>query len=218
MRIPFTDHHIQDKIIFKLVNGKTRFSELVPDEMEHSLFMYHMKKLISAGVVEKDGQQYRLTMEGAKKYNARYRLAKPLRQPTLLIQFLVLDEDQVLLSRRTILQENLNEYMLPGGAHSFLSSSRKCAGQIAKTRGLHLGDFFATVETIAPARTFHGLIDVYLAEQVTEDISDQSHELVWMPVKDVLAMDFNKAGSAPFIVRQYKQGSSSSHLTNVISI
>lgn len=205
MTMPFTDHHIQDKIIGALVTGEQRFSDLVPPDMEHSLFMYHMRKLTKQGIVEKDDQIYRLTLKGAQLYNARYQLDKPLNYPRALIQFLVIRDGSVLLSRRTTAIANqLNEYMLPGGAHFFLAPSRTAASRIARTRGLKAGEFVGSLETIAPRRSYHGLIDIYTAEHV-RDIAkpDTEYAFVWLPLEEVAAMDFDRAGSAPHISARY---------------
>lgn len=202
--MPFTDHHIQDKIIASLVVGEQRFSGLVPEGMEHSLFMYHMRKLTKQGLVEKDGQTYHLTLKGAQLYNSRHQLGKPLNYPRALIQFLVIKDDQILLSRRTTaLADRLNEYMLPGGIHYFLAPSRTAAGSIARARGLQLGDYLGCLETIAPDREYHGLIDIYEATCVTDIVKPQAeHELVWQPLETVAAMNFDKAGSASQIARR----------------
>lgn len=200
----FTDHHLQDKIIAALVTGEQRFSDLVPANIEHSLFMYHMRKLIKQGIVEKDDQIYRLTLKGAQLYNARYHLGKPLDYPRALIQFLVVRDGKVLLSRRTTaIAEQLNEYMLPGGLHYFLAPSRTAAGQVARSRGLAAGEFLGTLETIAAKREYHGLIDIYTAEQVGEKRQSSEFELVWLPLAEVAAMTFDQAGSAPHIVKRY---------------
>jgi ADP-ribose pyrophosphatase YjhB (NUDIX family) len=60
------DHHIQRKIVYRLaLTPSLRFTELKPDTLENKLFTYHLKKVISAGLVEKnkDGR-YALTSEG----------------------------------------------------------------------------------------------------------------------------------------------------------
>jgi hypothetical protein len=218
MTMPFTDHHLQDKIIAALVDDKKRFSDLVPEGLEHSLFMYHMKKLIKEGIVKKDGQHYELTINGAQQYNGRHRTSEPLRQPSLLIQFLVLSDDKVLLSRRTTsLNKSLNEYMLPGGNHFFLSPSRSSATSVAKTRGLIPGDFLFTVETIVKDMLFHGLIDVYAATLKSESLKKtKEYELVWLPVSELKSMTFSQAGSAPFIVSASGQESLSKRFTNIV--
>ena len=215
----FTDHHIQDKIIAALVQGEQRFSDLVPEDMEHSLFMYHLRKLLKTGVVEKDDQLYRLTLKGAQLYNARYHLAKPLNYPRALIQFLVVRDGQVLLSRRTTaLANQLNEYMLPGGLHYFLAPSRTAAKQIARSRGLTAGEFLGTLETIAPSRQYHGLIDIYAAEYAREkERTDNEFAFTWISLDEVAAMNFDAAGSAPYIIRQYLEANLLPRMTWVVS-
>jgi predicted transcriptional regulator len=205
MTMAFTDHHIQDKIIVSLVAGEQRFSDLVPEEMEHSLFMYHMRKLIKSGLVEKEDQVYRLTLKGAQLYNAKRQLDKPLDYPKALVQFLVVRDGTMALSRRTTaIASHLNEYMLPGGIHYFLAPSRTAANSIAKTRGLKAGEFLGTLETIASEQGFHGLIDIYRADYIVDKTKPQGdHELVWLPPAEVAAMRFDQAGSAAHIAQRY---------------
>lgn len=62
------DHYIQRAIIYQLAfTQAARFSELKPDHIENKLFTYHLKKVISAGYVEKseDGL-YSLTHKGRR--------------------------------------------------------------------------------------------------------------------------------------------------------
>jgi hypothetical protein len=219
MTLPFTDHHIQDKIIAALVLGEQRFSDLVPEGMEHSLFMYHMRKLIKQGLVDKDDQLYRLTLTGAQLYNARHGLNKPLSYPRALIQFLIIQDGAVLLSKRTTAIANqLNNYMLPGGIHYFLASSRTAARSIAKTRGLEMGNFLGTLETIAPDHNYHGLIDIYSAEYTRETPKLQAeYELVWLPLAEVAAMAFDTAGSAPTIIQRHLDNDIQPHMTWVVN-
>lgn len=215
--MPFTDHHLQDKIVAALVDGKKRFSELVPEGLENSMFMYHMNKLLKKGIVQKEDDVYSLTLEGAKKYNARFRLRDPLELPILLVQYLVIENDKVLLTRRkTFLSESLNEYMLPGGNHFFLSSSRNSAMSNAKIRGLEPGEFLFTVETIAKPRRFHGIIDVYNAKLKGSLQIKAEYEQVWLPFEEVLSMSFEQAGSAAFILQKYISKESSSRFTNIV--
>lgn len=216
--MPFNDHHLQDKIVTALVDGKKRFSDLVPDGLENSMFMYHMNKLLRNGTVQKNGDLYSLTDAGAKKYNARFRLHDPLELPTLLVQYLVIKDDVVLVShRRTALKENLNEYMLPGGNHFFLSSSRTSAMKNAKLRGLIAGEFLFSVETIAKPMLFHGVIDVYSAALKADLQIKQEYEQLWLPIETVLDMSFEQAGSAAFILKTYLSKEKSTRFTNIIS-
>jgi hypothetical protein len=82
--------------------------------------------------------------------------------------------------------------------------SRTAASRIAKTRGLKLGDYLGCLETIAPNRSYHGIIDLYAAEYVSDATRPQAeYEFVWLPLTEVTAMSFDQAGSAPFIMQQY---------------
>ncbi len=60
------DHHIQRAIIYHLALAPSlRFSELKPDAIESKLFTYHLKKVVSAGLVHKtDDGRYELTANG----------------------------------------------------------------------------------------------------------------------------------------------------------
>lgn len=62
------DHHLQRSIVYRLAfSPSLRFSELKPDLIENKLFTYHLKKVVSAKLVEKrsDGT-YSLTAEGRR--------------------------------------------------------------------------------------------------------------------------------------------------------
>jgi len=59
------EHHIQKKILRRLVLGHTRFSELNPDGVDSNLFNYHLHQLLAAHYIEKtEDNQYRLTELG----------------------------------------------------------------------------------------------------------------------------------------------------------
>lgn len=60
------DHHIQRAIVYRLaLTPSLKFSELKPDTLENKLFTYHLKKVVSAGLVQKsDEGQYALTSQG----------------------------------------------------------------------------------------------------------------------------------------------------------
>lgn len=62
------DHHIQKSIVYDLAFAESlRFSDLKPDDMENKAFTYHLKKVMKAGLVQKqeDGH-YALTMKGRR--------------------------------------------------------------------------------------------------------------------------------------------------------
>lgn len=62
------DHHLQRALVYRLaLSPHLRFSELKPDDIENKLFTYHLKKVVSAGFVEKsDDGVYSLTAEGRR--------------------------------------------------------------------------------------------------------------------------------------------------------
>lgn len=62
------DHHIQRTIVYRLAfNPSLRFSELKPDNIDNKLFTYHLKKVLSTGLVTKsDTGVYTLTPEGRR--------------------------------------------------------------------------------------------------------------------------------------------------------
>lgn len=62
------DHHIQKSIVYDLAFAESlRFSDLKPDDMENKAFTYHLKKVVKAGLVEKqDDGSYALTMKGRR--------------------------------------------------------------------------------------------------------------------------------------------------------
>lgn len=62
------EHHIQRAIIYRLaLVPSLRFSQLQPDDIENKLFTYHLKKVVSAGLVAKnDAGEYALTAEGRR--------------------------------------------------------------------------------------------------------------------------------------------------------
>lgn len=61
------DHHLQAKVLSHLVsNGESSFSALKPDDVENSLFMYHVRKLITRGIIAKTDSGYILSPDGAR--------------------------------------------------------------------------------------------------------------------------------------------------------
>lgn len=62
------DHHIQRSIVYQLAFASSlRFSELKPDDVDNKLFSYHLKKVVAAGYVSKNGAgEYELTADGRR--------------------------------------------------------------------------------------------------------------------------------------------------------
>lgn len=132
----YIDHYLQAGILEQLAQAEApmRFSELKEDGLENSLFMYHLKKLMSRGVVEKRGDEgFALTPRGAQWVNMtelNWRQLKPLPRP--LVQLVVRCGDALLLARRLgQLGELLNRYTFPGGLHQYGESAAGAAARLA---------------------------------------------------------------------------------------
>lgn len=204
----YVDHHIQAQILDALVRTDATFSELKPDSTENSLFMYHTRKLLQRGIVEKYEDGYRLTREGASWCNRtdnRYHINEG---PRNLVQFLVIVDDNVLVSRRKgALTDKLNEYMLPGGLHALGKSSREAADECAEWLGLVADEKLTTCEMILPGRRIHTIVGIYRAHFIEDGAfyEDELYESTLMPLSE--AMDLSWAnGSISSIVRKYLTG------------
>ncbi len=60
------EHHIQRAIVYRLaLTPSLTFSALKPETIENKLFTYHLKKVVAAGLVEKNSSgEYALTSQG----------------------------------------------------------------------------------------------------------------------------------------------------------
>jgi len=65
MRFPELTHHIQLTILRNMLGRpESRYSDLKPKTVEANLFMYHLKQLMKADLIEKSGKNYVLTRQG----------------------------------------------------------------------------------------------------------------------------------------------------------
>ncbi len=204
----YIDHHIQSQILDELVRTDATFSELKADSVENSLFMYHMRKLIHRGIVEKYSGGYRLTREGASWCNRADNRYMVHEGPRNLVQFLVYVEGQVLVSRRKgAMTDKLDEYMLPGGLHRFGNTSRESAEECAEWFGLVAEEKLTTCETILPSEEVHAIVDVYRAHLGDEGAlyEDELYESLLMPIEEVIALPSTN-GALPTLVGKYYAG------------
>lgn len=125
----FVDHHIQKTILATLMkDGQASFSNLKPDNVENSLFMYHMRKLINRGMVEKQQDGFGLTAQGTRWLNRTGSAVYQVQAVRSLVQLIVIQDDKVLVSeRRAHLAKHMNRYLLPGGLHDFGYTSLQSA-------------------------------------------------------------------------------------------
>lgn len=65
MQFPELTHHIQLTILRNMLSRtESRYTDLKPKTVEANLFMYHLKQLMKADLIEKQGKQYVLTPRG----------------------------------------------------------------------------------------------------------------------------------------------------------
>ncbi len=113
------DHVIQVEIAKELAQSDTplSFTQLKPQGMENSLFMYHARKLLSRAIIEKVANGYALTREGAVWLNEfGISIQTTRNSPRALISLVVQSTDgRYLISTRSgQMNRHLNSYLLPG--------------------------------------------------------------------------------------------------------
>lgn len=215
-----TDHHLQSRILEALhLHGVQSFSELKPDDVENSLFMYHMHKLISRGIVEKSIDGFRLTPSGARWVNQTDMFQRIAQQPRVLVELIVIQENQILISERVDhMAEHLNRYMLPGGLHRFGETSAESAERIAAKFGLELaGDKVGQAEIIIADKQFHGMVDFYpaTAPNLDHTFDDDLFTVRFMPIEDVLSLSADDANALPQLVTLYLEGTLNSQVFSI---
>lgn len=204
----FIDHHIQSSILGVLMHkGPRSFSSLKPDDLENSLFMYHMRKLIARGIVEKRDGHFVLTAEGVRWINKTGVEHKMIEGPRCLVQFIIIKDNKILISERLDhIAEHINRYVLPGGLHKFGLSSLQSAESIAQSIGTtNIEKLVTHYEIIIPSHIHHALVDVYLADVSSPDFTfkDDFYNISFIKVEEVLRMTVDEAGVIPAILKKY---------------
>lgn len=193
------DHHIQAHVLQVLFRdgGVVAFSDLKPDDVQNSLFMYHVHKLEVRGLVERIDEGFSITPSGARwvNYVSPGKL-KPRLTPRVLIKFLLFSPDRtklVISKRRSAAAEHLNQYLLPSGLQkygvSFKDSSEaiieSLTGEkpVLKDLGIH-----ETIFRYSDGYVHHSISPFYEATIETDVFpKDEHYELEWVAVGDVLA-------------------------------
>lgn len=163
------DHYIQASAVKRLfLESPLTFSELKPDDIENSLFMYHIRKLIGRGIIEKSSAGFELTPAGfqwANEMNKNSAL-QPHRSPRFLVQVIVIQDGQILLSRRgEPAAMHIQQYLLPGKIIKFGQTSQDRAEAMAKEMGVTLmSGRIGHAEILDFTHDHHAVIDYYLAE------------------------------------------------------
>lgn len=145
-------HRLQQHILQLLIlNPEQRYADLKPREVEGNLFMYHLKQLIAAGLVEKnpDGR-YQLTAQG-KLYADKLSLKSltPRAQPRIVTLMAIENGDGRWLLYRRQRQPLIGRVGFPYGKIHLKESVKQAAErELQEKTGLkaelsHIGDGYA---------------------------------------------------------------------------
>lgn len=192
---PYIDHYIQAQIVQELSNAENpiRFSNLKDPGIENSLFMYHANKLIDRGLLEKVEDGFQLTVKGARWSNhVNDQLLSPELLPRPLIQFIITNQDNILLGMRIgSMKKYLNKYLLPGGLHIYGKTADQSAEEIIKkvikNENINLSLIsFAEYIIKYPDYTHHSLAHIFRVEVDNPVANDQSgYHSQWVKISDI---------------------------------
>lgn len=202
------DHHLQSQIVQQLVScGEQSFSQLKPDDIENSLFMYHMRKLLTRGIAAKTASGFALTAEGARWANKTGAHLHTPQLPRPMVQLLVVQDGQVLISERADhMAAHLNRYMLPGTLHRFGETSRQAAERAATKFGLTLAsECIDHTEVIIPEKQHHSIVDIYAATapSIAYTFKDDLFMLRFVPLSLVLSLPTSTANELAEIILRH---------------
>ena len=209
MEQPFSiDHHLQSHVVRQLMtHGKQSFSALKPAAIENSLFMYHTRKLIARGIIEKTENGFQLTAQGARWANKTEATIHIAELPRPMVQLIVVQDDYVLLSERVDhIAKHLNRYMLPGTLHRFGEASQTSAERVADKLGLTLtSSCVSHTEVIIPKNQHHAIVDIYTAATPSIDYTfdDDLFTLRFIPIDTVLALPATEANAVPQLIKAF---------------
>lgn len=207
MHSPMVDHHIQTYIVDQLFRyGVQSFSSIKPTDVENSLFMYHMKKLIARNIVERCPKGFQLTAIGIRWANQSGESYRALQTPRLLVQLFALQNNQILISERTMhLATHTSRYMLPGGIHQFGKTALENAKHIASKFSLSLASDIpiGTAEFIDSTTDHHGIVTYYQIIPPPPDYiyHDDVFVTSYMPVSNIQ----RQHALLDDIIKQYNQ-------------
>lgn len=190
-----------------MAHGEQSFSELKPIATENSLFMYHMRKLISRGIVEKSEHGFRLTPAGARWANKTGATLQIAELPRPMVQLIVIQDNHILLSERIDhMAGDLNRYMLPGTLHRFGEASSTAAERAAAKFGLEItSNCIGHTEVIIQERQHHSLIDFYAATSPSIDYTfyDDLFQLRFVPISTAITLPASEANVLPRLLKAF---------------
>ena len=192
------DHYIQTHVLATLYMATSqKFSDLKPEGMENSLFMYHLRKLIKLGLVEKKDGAYCLTVKGARWANYMgMRSSKPKQQPRLLIHLIVTNEDSsriILSKRKGVAAELLNTYLIPGGLYAYGLARNEAVKKVQSGLGIdseYNAQFLGVIEELRHVEkgtiyhTISHCFHVIVPDTLT--VHSPEYDGIWLDKDDVI--------------------------------
>lgn len=221
------DHHIQAHIVrllFAHGRAPVAFSALKPDDVQNSLFMYHLGKLERRGLVERRDGGFGLTPSGVRWVNfVSPDKLQPQLAPRVLVRFMAVSPDatQLVLSHRTsAAAEHLDEYLLPGGFQKYGLPFDDAARALAMTLFGTAGELrpLGTCETIDRYDDYvhHVVSPLYeMTCDAHEFPAEEHYELMWVPMADARAGAYGETVAA--LLRYYDSGATFAGATFVIN-
>lgn len=190
-----------------MAHGEQSFSELKPIATENSLFMYHMRKLISRGIVEKSKHGFRLTPAGARWANKTGATLQIAELPRPMVQLIVIQDNHILLSERIDhMAGHLNRYMLPGTLHHFGETSSATAERAAAGFGLKIAlSCVGHTEVIIQKQQHHSLVAFYTATAPSIDytFNDDLFRLRFVPISKAITLPASEANALPRLLKAF---------------
>ena len=187
-------HHIQKHILQPLMyKSEARFSELKPPRIDTNLFTYHLKQLLSQGLIKKTERLYALSTLGLGYVDRISTETGAVRRQPKIISMLVVQnsEGQVLLQKRTK-QPYINSWTLPyGKVHSedtsiLIGGRREALEKLGLNNQTmrHVGDAYIRVhsdETVLSSTVAH--IFRFESDEVVE-----ADSIMWVEPLDLRRM------------------------------
>jgi hypothetical protein len=111
------DHHLQQAILETLAKSEAlvRYRDLKEDDIENSLFSYHLNKLIDRHMIEKSNDGYSLSIEGARWLKDNGFALRQKESPRVYVALVIQNEaGEYLVGQRTgQFKEMINDYISP---------------------------------------------------------------------------------------------------------
>lgn len=192
---------IQNHVLLELTRHATRrYTDLKPRDVEGNLFMYHLKGLISEGLIEKHETTYRLTAKGMRAVGyLSLETGKMRKQPKILTTVVCQNEAGEYLFVRWHRQPNIGLVSFPHGMMHYGESVVVMAGrELAEKAGLEADLTFMGDVYVRGMRENeldrHMLVHVFKGKNIRpgkqEELRPDVCEYFWASLESVKAQQY----------------------------